>query len=198
MPNLGAANLLHRVWRAARPAEAPPNADPRALAAALAEDSSLRSVVDVAAGVLAIVYADQGASASDSELGAIAASEQPGIYLLRSTIHDDLRGELHYRSRAVVNQLVKRTFGGSLIRRRGSVLFFELDEELLFLLVKFVLRRQEDAELPFRQFLAGLAQYGLAPQDRNEEDELAESLERLGMLHRYSDAGEAMYVRHLL
>jgi hypothetical protein len=198
MPNLGAANLLHGVWRAARPAEAPPNADPRALAAALAQDSSLRSVVDVAAGALALVYADQDASASDSELGAIAASEQPGIYLLRSTIHDHLRGELHYRSRAVVNQLVKRTFGGSLIRRRGSVLFFELDEELLFLLVKFVLRRQGDVELPFQQFLAGLAQYGLAPQDRDEEDELAESLERLGMLHRYSDAGEAMYVRHLL
>jgi len=198
VPNIGTANLLHQVWRTARPAEAPANTDPAALTAALVGDAGLQELIDMAAGALAIAYAGARMDKTDSELSAMATSAQPGIYLLRSTIHDHLRKELHYRTRAVVNQLVKRPFGGSLIRKRGPVLFFELDEELLFLLVKFVLQRNQATELPFRQFLAGLAAYGLAPQDRREEDELAETLERLGMLHRYSDAGEAMYVRHLL
>ncbi len=197
-PNIVAANLLHRCWRAAEPGEAPENADPGALAAALSADSGLAELIDAAAGALAILYAERVASASGSELAELAASEEPGTYLLRSKIHSHMRRTLHYRSRAVVNQLIKRSFGGSLIRRRGNVLFFELDEDLLFLLVKFVLARRGEVELPFREVLSELAAYGLAPQDRAEEDELAAALERLGMLHRYSDAGEAMYVRHLL
>jgi DNA phosphorothioation-dependent restriction protein DptG len=40
--------------------------------------------------------------------------------------------------------------------------------------------------------------YGLAPQDAREEDLLADALQRLGLLDRYSDAGEATYVRHVL
>ena len=198
LPNIATANLLHTCWQAARPSDAPANADPAALAAALGTDGGLGELIEGAAGALAILYAGQVAKADGPELARLAASEEPGIYLLRATIHAQLRRELHYRSRAVVNQLVKRSFGGSLIRRRGNVLFFELDEDLLFLLVKFVLTRRGEAELPFREFLAGLARYGLAPQDRAEEDELASALERLGMLHRYSDAGEAIYVRHLL
>ena len=198
VPNIVAANLLHRCWQAARPGDAPENADPSDLATALDADAALGQLVDAAAGALAILYAEQVAGANAAELAVIAASDEPGTYLLRSIIHSHLRRTLHYRSRAVVNQLVKRSFGGSLIRRRGNVLFFELDEDLLFLLVKFVLARRGDIELPLREFLAELAAYGLAPQDRNEEDELAAALERLGMLHRYSDAGEAMYVRHLL
>jgi hypothetical protein len=198
VPNIVAANLLHRCWQAARPGDAPENADPTALAVFLDADRDLGELVDGAAGALAILYAERVASASAGELAAIAASDEPGTYLLRSGIHSHLRRTLHYRSRAVVNQLVKRSFGGSLIRRRGNVLFFELDEDLLFLLVKFVLARRGDAELPLGEFLSELAAYGLAPQDRDEEDELAAALERLGMLHRYSDAGEAIYVRHLL
>jgi hypothetical protein len=198
VPSIATANLLHSCWQAARPDDASPNPDPLALATALDADASLAQLVDDAAGALAILYAEREASASPAELAAIAARDEPGTYLLRSGIHNNMRGILHYRSRAVVNQLVKRSFGGSLIRRRGSVLFFELDEDLLFLLVKFVLSRCGEAELPFQKFLRELSAYGLAPQDRAEEDELAAALERLGMLHRYSDAGEAMYVRHLL
>jgi len=198
LPNIATANLLHGCWRAVRPAGAPANPDPAALAAALAGDAALSELIDSAASALAILYAADVASAPGPELAGLAASEEPGIFVLRSTIHTHLRRALHYRSRAVVNQLVKRSFGGSLIRRRGNVLFFELDEDLLFLLVKFALARHGEAEMPFREFLAALAVYGLAPQDRAEEDELAAALERLGMLHRYSDAGEAMYVRHVL
>ena len=47
-------------------------------------------------------------------------------------------------------------------------------------------------------FLPALRAYGLAPQDAREEELLAEALQRLGLLDRYSDAGEATYVRHVL
>ena len=60
------------------------------------------------------------------------------------------------------------------------------------------LRGRPEADLPFREFLIGLAAYGLVPQHTAEEEQLARALERLGMLQRYSDAGEAVYVRHIL
>jgi hypothetical protein len=196
-PGIIAANLLHHAWQAIDPA-APAKADPAALASAMAGDPELAALIDTAAGALAISYAARAEGYTGPGLAELAASQEPGVHVLRSAIHAHLRRQLHYRSRAVVNQLVKRPFGGSLIRKRGPVLFFELDEAFLFVLVKFVLRRSGQEQLPFRKFLAGLARYGLQPQDRAEDDQLAAALERLGMLHRYSDAGEAMYVRHVL
>jgi len=47
-------------------------------------------------------------------------------------------------------------------------------------------------------FLPALREYGLAPQDAAEEQLLANALQRLGLLDRYSDAGEATYVRHVI
>lgn len=196
-PNIITANLVHRAWRAAD-ASAPPVPDPAALASAMSHDPDLAALVDQCAGALAISYAARTPGWAGPSLAELAANPEPGVHVLRSAIHAHLRRQLHYRSRAVVNQLVKRSFGGTLIRKRGSVLFFELDEAFLFLLVKFVLTRAGSDQLPLREFLAGLARYGLRPQDSTEEDHLAAALESLGMLHRYSDAGEAAYVRHLL
>lgn len=201
-PNIVVANLLHEAWRAAA-TTTPAQPDPAALAEAMRADPELATAVDLAAGALAAAYAERSGSP-----GALlsAADTDPGIYALRQVITEHQRrpphtktrsSTLHYRSRAVVNQLVKRPFGGSLIRTRGSVIFFELDEAFLFLLVRFVIQRAGQEELPFRSFLEALATYGLAPQDEREEAELEGVLERLGMLQRYSDAGEAVYVRHL-
>jgi hypothetical protein len=197
IPNIICANLLHQCWSAAG-GKATAGTDPEALSIAMAADREFAKRIDMAAGALAISYAAEEASASALQLARLSSSREPGVHLLRSVIHSHLRGGLHYRSRAVVNQLVKRRYGGTLIRRRGSVIFFELDEDFLFLLVKFTLTRRRQRELPFRDFLDELSAYGLAPQDREEEERFSEALERLGMLHRYSDAGEAMYVRHPL
>jgi hypothetical protein len=196
-PNIITANLVHRAWRAAD-SSAPTVPDPAALSHAMSHDSELATLVDVSAGTLAITYAARTPSWAGPSLAELAASPDPGVHVLRSAVHAHLRRQLHYRSRAVVNQLVKRSFGGTIIRKRGPVLFFELDEAFLFLLVKFVLTRADTDQLPLREFLAGLARYGLRPQDVTEEDHLAAALESLGMLHRYSDAGEAAYVRHIL
>ena len=86
---------------------------------------------------------------------------------------DDRRKTLKYTSRDVVNQLVRRPFGGSLIRTRGAVNFFELDEEFLFLLVKFILTRLGQREVQFSDFLAQLAPYGFVVQDEDEQGALS-------------------------
>jgi DNA phosphorothioation-dependent restriction protein DptG len=66
---------------------------------------------------------------------------------------------------------------------------------LLLLLVRLICRN--DA-LPFAGFVCGMRAYGLAPQTPREQDRLADALERLGLLVRYSDAGESAYVHYAL
>jgi DNA phosphorothioation-dependent restriction protein DptG len=51
-------------------------------------------------------------------------------------------------------------------------------------------------ELPLESFLRALRRYGLAPQDEAEQAALSDTLERLGLLDRYSDAGEASFVHY--
>jgi DNA phosphorothioation-dependent restriction protein DptG len=54
----------------------------------------------------------------------------------------------------------------------------------------------QDRQLPYESFLTGLCNYGLTPQDDDERVALADALERLGLLARYSDAGEASFVHY--
>lgn len=195
-PNIITANLLHRVWRELDPA-APRRPDSATLAQAMSGDPKLTELIDAAARALAVLYGSRAAGADGHVLDDIGRLD-PGVHALRTVVLTHRRKTLEHPSRKVVNQLIRRPFGGSLISNRGAVRFFELDEDFLFLLVRFVLQRAGEEELPFSDFLIGLAAYGLAPQDGAEEDELAAALERLGMLHRYSDAGEANYVRQSL
>ncbi|HEX2015087.1 MAG TPA: hypothetical protein VGN69_00195 [Solirubrobacteraceae bacterium] len=195
-PNLICCNLLHRVSRSANPGITDA-VDPEALASAMRGNPELASLIDASASALAVLYSSRAAGASPDALAGTAKME-PGPYALRSAVLGHRRKTLKHLSRDVVNQLVRRPFGGSLIRTRGRYNFFELDEEFLFLLVKFVLVRARRDEVQFSQFLSGLALYGLVPQDAAERETLASALERLGMLSRYSDAGEATYVRHPL
>lgn len=195
-PNIITANLLHQVWRELD-SSAPRRPDPAALAQAMSSDAQLTELVDAAARALAVLYASRTMGA-DGRMLDEAGQLDPGVHALRTVVLTHRRKTLEHPSRKVVNQLIRRPFGGSLISNRGAVRFFELDEEFLFLLVRFVLQRAAEEELPFSDFLSGLAAYGLVPQDGAEEDELAAALERLGMLHRYSDAGEANYVRQPL
>ena len=102
--------------------------------------------------------------------------------------------DLRHQGRDIVNQLmlnVNLASPGSLITRNGTHGFYEIDEQLLILLVRLVCR---DDQLPYDDFLDGLLSYGLSPQDEAERHALADALERLGLLVRYSDAGEAAFV----
>lgn len=196
--NIVTSNLLAKCWSAVDPATSPPAPDPSALAQRMAGDGAFASTIDAAAGGLAAIYADRVQLTAED--AAAITRLRPGIYGLHEAVLADRRSRnrLKHHSRDVVNQLLRRPFGGSLIGTRGNLRYFELDEEFLFLLVKFVLGRHPTNQIPYRQFLSELSWYGLRPQDSPEVEVLASALERLGMLERYSDAGEAQYVRQLL
>ena len=120
------------------------------------------------------------------------------LHALREIVLDRYRiptNRLRQRGRDVVATLLRRPFGGSLIRNRGSVRFFEMDEELLFLFVRWALARSRRQHISLTAFLDLLGEYGLRPQSDDEAEEIADALQRLGLLIRYSDAGEAQYVR---
>jgi DNA phosphorothioation-dependent restriction protein DptG len=141
------------------------------------------------------VLACETGLADSAESAVRLASKKPGAFALREVTLASRRSSLKYRGRDVVNQLVKReATGGILVRTRGNVQFFEVDEDMLFLLVAVIC---SEKEIPYSLFLEGLLRYGLEPQDAGERATLADALERLGMLRRYSDAGESTYVRYV-
>lgn len=195
--NIATANVLHAIAGACGvPTGSLP--DPYGLASTLEKDPAARAAVDAAAAVVAVEVA---ARLGDAQAQSAASSrgQQPGggVYVLHEAILDTYRtggNRLKQRGRDVVHTLVGGYVGG-LKRSRGPVSFFELDEGTLELLVQLSVTANGGAQLNFRdEFLPALASYGLAPQDNAEQAELAGALERLGLLRRYSDAGEALYV----
>ncbi|WJZ66668.1 hypothetical protein [Kocuria rosea] len=197
--NMAIANLLVLISTAAgAPVEGGlPN--PYGLASAMHEQVEIRTQVDALSAVVAVLVA---AEAGDPAT-VVERASQPGsgCLALQEAVLQNFRNRgstLKQRGRDVVHTLVGGYVGG-LKRSRGRVNFFELDEPVLFLLVELILARSGKKQIQFRAvFLPQLAEYGLRPQDREEEDKLAEALERLGMLQRYSDAGEALYVSQSL
>ena len=163
----------------------------------LKSDSDFRRKFDAACAAITIIHhaAHRGPAALRHELSEVArlGPLKPGIFLLREDILRLRRTDLRHQSRDIVNQLmlVDNTGPGSMIGRNGSIGYFELDERLLQLLVRLVCR---DDAVPVAEFLRALTEYGLAPQSQEEQERFVAALERLGLLVRYSDAGEAAYV----
>jgi hypothetical protein len=188
------ANMAQNLWSQLGGPAGPP-AGPRMadLAAEVARDRDLAETIDAAASAWAALYALGPGGVADPVAAAAIGARRPGLFALREAVTAAHRSGLRHTSRDVVNQLAARETGGGLIRRRGSVNFFEMDEEFLFLLVTVL---AGDRRLRFDEFLAGLREYGLAPQDEAETERLSLTLERMGMLRRFSDSAEAIYVQH--
>jgi hypothetical protein len=191
--------LACRAWSALGGGEMADRQDVAALAQALDADAELRRAHGAACAAIAVLHHDgwrRGrATLEELERAGRTGKGRPGLHALR----DDIR---HMRSRPsrqgteVVNQLMlaPSVGPGSLISRNGpSFAYFELDEQLLLMLVRLTCG---DRELPLESFLQALRSYGLAPQDDAERAALADTLERLGLLDRYSDAGEASFVHY--
>ncbi len=191
--SMAVANLAHQAAQASG-AACGPMPDPYECAHALARDSAGAVLTDLLCAASAAALQDTYASSAAAEPGT-------GVYALREAVLASFRGRgsaLKQRGRDIVNTLVGG-FGGELKRNRGRVRFFELDEQVIFLLVKLILAASQRQQLAFRmEFLPALRRYGLAPQSAGEEELLSQALGRLGLLERYSDAGEALYVRHIL
>ncbi|WP_328665381.1 hypothetical protein OG905_00470 [Streptomyces sp. NBC_00322] len=199
------ANLAARVWESlgGPPAHRP---DLEQLADSLAHDADLRRRFNAGAAAVTVLHhhahwaqttrrtkgmpppsLDELLQAADVRGGRI------GLLALREDVTRLRRSDLRKQSRDVVNQLMLHQVGGLLSRNGTSMTFYEVDEDLLTLLVRLICR---DEPVAFELFLSGLAEYGLQPQDAPEQERLTQSLERLGLLIRYSDAGEATYVRY--
>ncbi|MFF4557886.1 hypothetical protein [Streptomyces sp. NPDC001422] len=191
--SMASANLVHQAARASG-VDCGPLPDPYACAQALADDPVGTALTDL------LCAAAAAAAMQDTPTGPALAEPGTGAYALREAVLASFRtrNSLKQRGRDIVSTLVGG-FGGELRRNRGRVRFFELDEQVIFLLVKLILEGSGRQQLAFRkEFLPALRQYGLAPQSAAEEELLSQALGRLGLLERYSDAGEALYVRHIL
>ncbi|MFI7114793.1 hypothetical protein ACIBK9_51370 [Nonomuraea sp. NPDC050227] len=192
-PSMVSANLLHEAAQASGVA-CGPIPDPYACAQALAADPVGAVLTDLLCAASAATLPSGKQDPGMNEPGA-------GGYALREAVLASFRSRgnaLKQRGRDIVNSLVGG-FGGELKRNRGRVRFFELDEQVIFLLVKLILTSSHRNQLAFRkEFLPALCAYGLAPQSSAEEEHLAQALSRLGLLERYSDAGEALYVRQII
>lgn len=170
-----------------------------ALAAALERDPELATAHDAACAALAVLHHATHRPRSPLHeliMASGSTADRSGLDALREDVRRMRRSDLRHQSRDVVNQLLldlNADGAGSLISRNGTHTFFEIDERLTVLLVRLVCR---DDALSFEQFVSGLTSYGLAPQDDAERAALADTLERLGLLQRFSDSGEASFVHY--
>jgi hypothetical protein len=192
-------NLATLAWFGIRDTEPTPVQDISPLIVQLRTDAQFRREFDAACAAMAVVHhaAHRGPAALRHELAEVArvGPLRPGLHALREDVLRLRRRDLRHQSRDILNQLllIDNAGAGSLISRNGNLPYYEIDERLLQLLVRLVCR---DEAVSLTDFLHGLREYGLAPQSPQEQDRLADALERLGLLVRYSDAGESSYVHY--
>jgi hypothetical protein len=191
------SNLALLAWTALG---GPPRHDAsmQALGDALRDDSVLRERHSVACAAITVLHHTTHRNAAplhELQTACGARAGQPGLQALRDDVLRMRRTDLRHQSRDIVNQLLLDIVAGSgsLISRNGTHTFFEVDERLMLLLVRLICK---DDPVPYERFLRGLTVYGLSPQDASERAVLSDALERLGLLVRYSDAGEASFVHY--
>jgi hypothetical protein len=186
--------LACRAWEAIGGGEEAEQRNLEALADALRVDPGLRAKHNAICGAIAVLHHDQWRKGQSTvaELEEVLAVGA-GMHALREDVRKMRRADLRHQSRDVINQLMldENTGPGALISRNHTRGYFEVDEQLLILLVRLIC---VDRQVPYDEFLSKLRAYGLAPQDSAERDNLANALHRLGMLARFSDAGEASFV----
>jgi hypothetical protein len=95
----------------------------------------------------------------------------------------------------VVNSLLKSGEYGLIQSRQGVGSYFELGVGLLPLLLLLVVGPQRE-KLQLDEFWAGLRRYGLSFEP-DERELLLKRLKSMGLYERFSDAGEANYIRNL-
>lgn len=189
---ISTVNIAADALRAAGGAALPP-CDPVGLRNELAADAALRSRFDAVTRLLAAARVHQ-LRGNAEELAEPASLRLPGLHTLRMALLEGRRSTMRREGREVVHQLAKEVRAGRLISSNGNAaVFFELDEDMIHLLVRITCGNEL---IPYREFLARLRRYGLHPQHRDEELILQQALARLGMLERYSDAAESAYVRY--
>ena len=71
--------------------------------------------------------------------------------------------------------------------------YYSIGKDLIILLVHLTIDEKEK-KIRYKDFLSRIAAYGLNP-DQHAEESFLNKLEETGLLQKFSDSGEAMYVR---
>jgi hypothetical protein len=165
------------------------------IANACRADSSLAAAFDEGMSYMAMATVADRQLEDREDIMRQVESSSPGIEVFREALLKTNRSALRRSGRDIVHALVHRGGRGYISSRGTNLYFFEIGQDLLLLLAKVIVG---DTHMPFRRFLEELRRYGFAPQNRTEEDRLADTLRVLNLLEKHSDAGEAMYVKHFL
>ncbi len=158
------------------------------------EEPKLAGAIEEALSWMALETVAELGSDDQKDIESQVESKTPGVEVFRESLLKTNRSNLRRTGRDLVNAYAKRG-GRGYISVRGSNTFFEIGQDLLLLIAKLIVREQP---MPYPEFLKKLRNYGFAPQSREDEDQLAETLRALNLLEKHSDAGEAMYVKHFL
>lgn len=160
----------------------------------LAGDKVLLRSFDGACRIAALAIAEGLPAQLAADVEAAVEGSDPGFLVLKAAMLKRWRKELRRSSTDITAQLMKRG-GKGIFATRGKVQYFELGQDLLLLLTKLI---AGDEAIRYADYLDRLSEYGLAAQDKAEEEMLADTLRSLQLLEKYSDTGEAMYVHHFL
>lgn len=154
-----------------------------------------RQLFDAACRAVAVAIAADMPEDARNEIQTFAKGPDPGLMAVREAISKRRRKDFRRSGRDITAQLMKSRGSKGLVASRGSLVFFELGQELLVLLAKLITQTES---VRYSEFLDRLDEYGLAPQDREEEERFKEVLLSLQLLEKFSDSGESMYVKPLL
>jgi hypothetical protein len=169
----------------------------------MGEDPSFRTFLHRALEALSVRFVKEQLGDDESNYQKIYEAES-GMHALRrlyeaynrESVANSTRSRAYRQGLQVTSSLLTHNQDGLVQTRRGLGKYFELGVGLLPLILLLTVGAGGE-KIPVNQFWERLAQYGLTfdPQERGR---LLERLRSMGVYERYSDAGEAAYVRNLM
>ena len=169
----------------------------------LQDHPDFRDYFERASEALCLRFEDQQIDEANKEKAASTLSRAPTglhalwkLYQIYNLQHPARpgRNRAYAQGFQVLVALLSKSGEYGLVRSRPGIgAYFELGSGLLPVLMLFILGRRERIRL--HQFWSGLAEYGLRLEERDRRI-LLRQLKAMGMYERFSDAGEASYVRN--
>ncbi|GAB1779549.1 hypothetical protein PMEGAS67_50260 [Priestia megaterium] len=93
----------------------------------------------------------------------------------------------------VISHYTERGSSFSFLATKGGVGdYYAMGQELLILLVHLIVKQGD--KISYKNFLKEIKEYGFVPEN-NAEPELLKKLDEVGLLQKFSDSGDATYVR---
>lgn len=206
--------LFHRIRELTKPyllhkGETPESAIeltrwPSKIVRRLQEDSQFRTYLNRAALILAIRYNQDQLSRIDAQLpptkfydlsnGLIALKACYEIYNREAPTRAD-NNRAYQHGITVTRSLLRNDDYGIIKSRRGFGSFFEFGAGLIPLFLILILQGRE--KIRVEEFWSGLEEYGFNFADE-EKQLLLDRLKAMALYERFSDAGEANYIRNIL